>query len=80
MTGVPGVGGQAVIPDMLAKVRAAAEWRARRGLRYRIQVDGGINDATGPECVGTGADTLVVGTHAFRAEDMAGVIGQLRGS
>lgn len=80
MTVVPGFGGQAFMPEMLEKVRAAADWRARRGERYRIQVDGGINDATGPECIGTGADTLVVGTHAFGAEDMAGVISKLRGS
>jgi ribulose-phosphate 3-epimerase len=78
MTVVPGFGGQAFMPEMLEKVRLAAEWRARKGLSYRIQVDGGINAVTGAQASLHGADTLVVGTYAFQSADMAGVIGELR--
>jgi len=78
MTVEPGFGGQAFQPAMLEKVRAAFELRARLGLSYRIEVDGGVNAETGLQCVAAGADTLVAGTSVFRAPDMAAAIRQLR--
>ena len=78
MTVVPGFGGQPFMTEMMAKVEAAAEARARLGLSYRIEVDGGINRETGLQSVRSGADTLVVGTHAFNAPDMGAVIAKLR--
>lgn len=79
MTVEPGFGGQPFMPDMLEKVEAAARARARRGLKYRIQVDGGINGKTGAMAASRGADTLVVGTYAFNAPDMAEALRGLRG-
>lgn len=78
MTVEPGFGGQAFQLAMLEKVRAAFELRARLGLSYRIEVDGGVNAETGLQCVAAGADTLVAGTSVFRAPDMAAAIRQLR--
>jgi len=78
MTVVPGFGGQPFMTEMMAKVEAAAEARARLGLSYRIEVDGGINRETGLLSMRSGADTLVVGTHAFNAPDMGAVIAKLR--
>jgi ribulose-phosphate 3-epimerase len=78
MTVVPGFGGQSFIPEALPKVRAAAEARARLGLTFRIEVDGGINVETGRLAREHGADTMVVGTAAFRAPDMRGFISELR--
>jgi len=63
---------------MLEKVRTAFELRARLGLSYRIEVDGGVNAETGLQCVVAGADTLVAGTSVFRAPDMVAAIRQLR--
>ncbi len=79
MTVVPGFGGQAFMPEMMEKVRAAADVRAGRGLEFRIEVDGGINAETAPEAVAAGADVLVAGTALFAAEDMAAAITELRG-
>ena len=56
----------------------AAEARANLGLAFRIEVDGGITTVTGPQAKAAGADTLVVGTAAFNAPDMAVVIKTLR--
>jgi ribulose-phosphate 3-epimerase len=78
MTVEPGFGGQPFMPEMMAKVSAAAEARAERGLSYRIQVDGGINTSTGALAVAHGADTLVVGTFAFNAPDMGAVIAGMK--
>ena len=78
MTVVPGFGGQSFMPETLSKVKMAAEARANLGLAFRIEVDGGITTATAPQAKGAGADTLVVGTAAFNAPDMAAVIKTLR--
>jgi len=79
MTVEPGFGGQEFMPETLAKIEEAARLRAERGLRYRIEVDGGINAETAPEAIGRGADTLVAGTSVFRAERMEEAIAGLRG-
>lgn len=78
MTVEPGFGGQSFMPEMLEKVRAAAQRRQASGLTYRIQVDGGVNLQTGAQCVLAGADTLVAGTSVYRAPDIAGAIAALR--
>jgi ribulose-phosphate 3-epimerase len=80
MTVVPGFGGQPFMPEMMDKVRAAAEARTRLGLNFRIEVDGGINAATGALARDAGADTLVAGTSVFAAPDMAEAVRQVRGS
>ena len=78
MTVEPGFGGQPFMPEMMEKVRAAATQRASRGLRYRIEVDGGINVKTAALSIAAGADTLVAGTSAFAAPDMAAAIMAMR--
>jgi ribulose-phosphate 3-epimerase len=78
MTVEPGYGGQAFIPEMMEKVRAAHADRKARGLKYRIEVDGGINAATAQTSIQAGADTLVAGTSVFGATDMAAAIAKLR--
>ena len=79
MTVVPGFGGQSFMHEMMPKVRAAAAARARLGLGYRIQVDGGITTATAPVAIENGADTLVAGTSVFAAADPAAAIRVMRG-
>jgi ribulose-phosphate 3-epimerase len=79
MTVEPGFGGQAFMESMMEKVRAAAAVRAGRGLRFRIEVDGGINVKTAAISIEAGADTLVAGTSAFHAPDMAAAIQAMRG-
>jgi ribulose-phosphate 3-epimerase len=80
MTVVPGFGGQPFMPEMMAKVRAAAEARARLGLNYRIEVDGGITVPTSIVSREHGADTLVAGTSVFAAPDMADAVRKVRGN
>jgi ribulose-phosphate 3-epimerase len=79
MTVVPGFGGQAFMPEMLAKVHAAREARARLGLDFRIEVDGGINDKTAALTMEQGADTFVAGTSVFAAPDMSAAVRKVRG-
>ena len=78
MTVEPGFGGQPFMADMLPKIRAAAEIRAKEESNFLITVDGGINVETGRLCREAGADVLVAGTSVFRAQDRAAEIAALR--
>jgi len=71
MTVQPGFGGQSFRRDMLPKIAQIATWRRERGLDFRLEVDGGIDLATGAECRAAGVDTFVAGTSFFRAPDPA---------
>ncbi len=64
MTVHPGFGGQAFIEACLEKVRQV---RGRFG--GEVEVDGGIDAATGRRCVEAGADVLVAGSSVFGAAD-----------
>ncbi|MDF2550455.1 MAG: rpe [Chlamydiales bacterium] len=45
---------------------------------FSIQVDGGINQETGRQCIEAGANVLVAGTYLFNQKDMASAIQRLR--
>jgi ribulose-phosphate 3-epimerase len=78
MTVEPGFGGQAFMPGMLEKVRAARDWRERHGARYLIEVDGGISSATAPQCRAAGADVFVAGNAIFAQSDPQRALEALR--
>ena len=71
MTVQPGFGGQSFRRDMLPKLKEIDRWRRDRKLKFRLEVDGGIDLATGAECRTAGADTFVVGTSFYKATDQA---------
>lgn len=72
----PGFGGQKFHAEVLAKVEVL---RAAHP-DLMIQMDGGIDHKTAPDCVHAGADNLVAGSFLFRAKDRAKAIETLRGS
>lgn len=71
MTVQPGFGGQPFRRDMLPKLAQLDAWRRERGLRFRLEVDGGVDAATGRECRAAGADTFVAGTAFFKSPDLS---------
>jgi ribulose-phosphate 3-epimerase len=73
MTVQPGFGGQPFRRDMLPKLARLDGWRRARNLKFRLEVDGGIDAATAAECRAAGADTFVAGTSFYRATDPAEV-------
>lgn len=74
----PGFGGQAFIPEVLPKVKAAREWVENRGLKADIQVDGGITPGNARRVAEAGATVLVAGSAVFRAEDPTAAIEEMR--
>ena len=71
MTVQPGFGGQPFRRDMLSKLAQIDAWRREANLPFRLEVDGGVDLATGLECRRAGADTFVAGTSFFKAADKA---------
>ena len=69
MTVNPGFGGQKFIPQMVDKVRELAKQRDSLGLKFDIEVDGGINDVTIKDCAAAGANIFVAGSYVFDAPD-----------
>ena len=77
----PGFGGQKFIASQLKKIEAIANRVAKSDLVVDIEVDGGIDPATAPQCIDAGATVLVAGTAAFRGgpDNYAANIAALRG-
>lgn len=80
MTVHPGFGGQSFEGEMMEKVRRARGLRDSLGLKYDIEVDGGINAETARISIEAGANVLVAGTSVFKSADYAEAIRNLRGS
>jgi ribulose-phosphate 3-epimerase len=78
MTVNPGFGGQSFIEASLPKIETIAGWIARRRLKTRIEVDGGIAPETVKSVVDAGATVLVAGTAVFGRPDYADAIRALR--
>jgi ribulose-phosphate 3-epimerase len=69
MTVNPGWAGQAFIARSPLKV---AELRELLGPARALEVDGGIDPSTGPDCRRAGANVFVAGSAVFKAKDPAG--------
>lgn len=65
MTVNPGFGGQRLISFTLDKVARLRAMLDARGLSTDIEVDGGVEVETAPECVRAGANVLIAGTSIF---------------
>lgn len=71
MTVNPGFGGQSLIPSCLEKAARLSEERQRRGLSFKISLDGGVNRSNYRDCAACGADIFVMGSAFFSAADPA---------
>ncbi len=78
MTVNPGFGGQPFIHETLPKIQQANAWRREHQLKYRLEVDGGINFETAAECAHAGADTFVSGTGLFGQRNMKAAVKKMR--
>ncbi|MCI5663185.1 MAG: ribulose-phosphate 3-epimerase [Mediterranea sp.] len=74
----PGFGGQKFIEHSVEKVRELKDLIESSGSQALIEVDGGVNVATGARLVEAGADVLVAGSAVFAAENPEEAIRALR--
>ena len=74
----PGFGGQKFIPTSLDKVRRLRALIEERGLRTRIEIDGGIDRHNIAEIAAAGAEIIVAGSAVFNESDPAEAVRALR--
>src|ERR1051325_6315475 len=74
----PGFGGQEFIPESLDKVRRLRKMIDERGLKTRIEIDGGVNAENIADVTGAGAEIIVAGSAIFGASDPAVALRELR--
>ncbi len=72
MSVYPGFAGQSFIKDSLSKIRFLKEERKER--KYKIEIDGGINDKTASMALNAGADWLVTGSYLFSKDSIKDAI------
>ena len=65
----PGFGGQRFLPMVIPKIRSLRERIAARGLRTRIEVDGGVTGENLPALLEAGATLFVAGSAVFDGKD-----------
>lgn len=66
----PGFGGQEFIKEALGKIFLLQYHIKKDELNTLIEVDGGINDITGRQCILAGANVLVAGSYLFGHDDV----------
>jgi ribulose-phosphate 3-epimerase len=74
----PGFGGQTFITESLGKIRRLRKMLDERGLKARIEVDGGVDRENIADVVGAGAEIIVSGSAIFGADDPAVALRELR--
>jgi ribulose-phosphate 3-epimerase len=74
----PGFGGQSFIPHTLHKIKELRSMINEKGLKTKIEVDGGITLENALSVVKAGADVLVAGSTVFRSADPKATISQLK--
>jgi ribulose-phosphate 3-epimerase len=78
MTVEPGFGGQAFMDSQVDKIREVAQFRAKTGTDFWIQVDGGVTDETIARAAEAGADTFVAGSAVYGTDNAALAVENLR--
>jgi len=74
----PGFGGQKFIPYTLDKVRQLAARKRERGLRFVIEIDGGVSLGNVGEVVKAGVEWVVAGSAIFGAGNPAGTFVEMQ--
>ncbi len=74
----PGFGGQSFIPYVLDKLAEARKLIDQLGLATRLEVDGGVGLNNVAEIAAAGADTFVMGSAIFGAQNYRDAIAKVR--
>ena len=74
----PSFGGQKFIPESLDKLRRLRRMVDERGLKTRIEIDGGIDADNIAEVAAAGAEIIVSGSAIFGADDPGVALRELR--
>jgi ribulose-phosphate 3-epimerase len=78
MSVFPGFGGQAFIPDVIAKIKELRALINERKFSLLIEIDGGIKADNIDVVVRAGAEIIVSGSGIFKTSDYAATIREMR--
>jgi ribulose-phosphate 3-epimerase len=78
MTVNPGFGGQEFIPSAFKKVSELDQLRRDHGLKFQIEVDGGVKVDNAGEISKAGTDIFVAGSAIFGSKDYAKTIAAMK--
>lgn len=74
----PGFGGQSFIPNTLQKIKQLRKMIDERGLKVKIEIDGGVTEENAKQIMNAGADVLVAGSTVFKSPDPLATIALLK--
>lgn len=74
----PGFGGQSFLPHVLDKARRLKQMRESLGLRFEIEMDGGITRDNVGTVVRAGVNWIVAGSSIFHAPDAAAAVADMK--
>jgi ribulose-phosphate 3-epimerase len=74
----PGFGGQHFIPYVLDKVKRLNQMRQNLGLRFEIEIDGGITSDNVGEVARAGVNWVVAGSSVFHEENPAAAVAAMK--
>lgn len=75
----PGKSGQSFMPEVLDKITKLKQIATKNSLRYKIEVDGGINLDNAQQVVNAGADILVMGSAFYNSNDKQELLNKVQG-
>lgn len=78
MSVFPGASGQKFIKESLEKIKILDEIRRENDYRYKIEIDGGVNENNASSIISAGGDILVSGSYVYKAVDREIAINKLK--
>ena len=80
MTVIPGFGGQKFMENQVYKIGKLNQIRKNKNYKYKIEVDGGINNTNKDSCINNGVDILAVGSYLLSKDktEYTDIINSLR--
>lgn len=74
MTVKAGWGGQEFKKERLTEIKKLKALKEKKGFRFKIAIDGGINEKTIKDCFKAGAEILAVGSAVWKSKDIGKTI------
>ena len=66
------------MPETIDRIKELDQFRKNNNYKFKIEVDGGINDENAKLIIDAGADMLVSGSYVFKAENKKKAIQKLK--
>jgi len=80
MSVYPGFGGQEFIPRTMDRIKELRKMIDEKGLKVKIEIDGGVTEENAASILAAGTDVLVAGNTVFKSPDPKRTIRHLKNS